>query len=394
MPWKEKTKAMLREEFIREYREQQETLTALCRKYSISRPTAYKWIERFENGEGLEDRSREPFHKPRKTAEKTEQQIVQKRLQYPTLGAVKLKRVLEDETGEKMPAASTINNILAKNGLISKEASEKAKHYVRFEKSSPNEMWQADFKGDYAMLDGVRCHTLNIIDDHSRFNLCTEALQGESFAVVQPVVIRLFEEFGMPEVFQCDNGNPWGNAQHTGFTRFEVWLMEHGVLPCHSRIHHPQTQGKEERYNGILTQELLKRTTIADFEDAQRKYDEFRDFYNNVRPHHALGLDTPAAHYSPSVRAYSPDVNDWEYEGGAVLRQVRGNGYISFKGNGYFLSEAFADRKVCIKEREDGKLTVIFRQFKVAVIDPVKHEFLYRRAYMLHNDPRSAAPEQ
>ena len=187
MPWKEKTKAMLREEFIREYKEHQQTLSELCRKYNISRPTAYKWVKRFESGEGLEDRSREPFHKPRKTAATTEKLIVQKRRQYPTLGAAKVKRVLENETGEKMPAVSTINLILDRNGLISKEASERAAPYVRFEKKCPNEMWQADFKGDYAMLNGERCHTLNIIDDHSRFNLCTEALQMNQRLLVQGI---------------------------------------------------------------------------------------------------------------------------------------------------------------------------------------------------------------
>lgn len=122
MPWKEKTKAMLREEFIHEYNEHRLTLSELCRKYKISRPTAYKWLKRAENGEKLDDRSREPFHKPRKTAVTTEQMIVQKRLQYPTLGAAKLKRVLENETDEKMSAVSTFTRFL--HGLKSPESIE------------------------------------------------------------------------------------------------------------------------------------------------------------------------------------------------------------------------------------------------------------------------------
>lgn len=117
-------------------------------------------------------------------------------------------------------------------------------------------------------------------------------------------MIRLFREYGLPFSFLCDNGNPWGTVQSTGFTRFEVWLMELGVLTLHGRVRHPQTQGKEESFNRSMTKELLANAHIADLADAQRQFDAYREFYNQERPHHALNLDTPSQHYRPSERPY------------------------------------------------------------------------------------------
>ncbi len=133
-------------------------------------------------------------------------------------------------------------------------------------------MWQADFKGHFAMRNGARCHPLDIIDDCSRFSLCCAPLAGETYIEVrQPNGAYFFLKYGMPFSFLCDNGTPWGTSQSTGFSRFEVWFMELGILTLHGRIFHPQTQGKEERFNGSLTREFLKYESFEDFEDAKIK---------------------------------------------------------------------------------------------------------------------------
>jgi transposase InsO family protein len=315
--------------------------------------------------------------------------IVDYRLKYPAIGAVKIRKMLENEGYSELPSASTINEIFKRNGLITPQASEAAKHIIRYEKSSPNEMWQADFKGNFAMKNGVRCYPLNIIDDCSRFNLCCEPLEHESLDIVRPVMVRLFREYGLPFSFLCDNGNPWGTSKSTGFTRFEVWLMELGILTLHGRFMHPQTQGKEERFNGTMTRELLKQREFSDTEDAKNAFDEYRNFYNNKRPHHALGLDVPAARYRPSSKAYPEKIEEWEYPDGYVLQSVRDSGYITYKGQKYFLSEVFGGKRIAIKESHiSNQITLHYRQFVIGRIDTEKRVFIFKKAYLAENDPR------
>ena len=389
MPWAERKVSQMREEFVKRVLAGEASKSALCREYGISRPTGDKWIKRYEGGEALEDRSRAPLKRPGETPEEMEREIVTYRQAHPAIGARKLRRILENKGWQDVPSHSTINRIFAKNGLITKEASLAATPHQRFEKSEPNEMWQADYKGHFAMKNGQRCHPLNIIDDHSRFNLCCQALLTETFEEAKPVMVRLFQEYGMPISLLCDNGNPWGTAQSVGFSRFEVWLMELGVLTLHGRALHPQTQGKEESFNRSMTKELLKYATIADQPDAQRQFDAYRDFYNNERPHHALDLDTPSQRYTPSLRAYPKRIRPWEYPPDHELRRVKKTSDFNHGGQGYFLSEAFAGKDIAVYPSHiRGCITLQFRQFKIGRIDLERRVFTFKRAYLIEGDPR------
>lgn len=379
----------MREEFARRVLAGEGTKAALCREYGISRPTGDKWLERFQTGDSLSDRSRAPKTVPGRTDSELETKIVELRKKHPAIGAVKLRRMMEDQGLTGLPCAKTYNNIFQRHGLIERAASRAATPYERFEKSVPNEMWQADFKGHFAMTNGYRCHPLNIIDDHSRFNLCIEALGAETFEDVKPVMDRLFREYGLPFSFLCDNGNPWGTAQSMGYTRFEVWLMELGILTLHGRIRHPQTQGKEERFNGSLTKECLKYHQIQDFAHAQQVFDEYRSFYNEVRPHFSLNLDVPAKHYQASSKPMPEQIEPWEYGPEYKLCRVKKTGYFNYEGQGYFLSEAFAGKQIAVRESHlPGQITLVFRQFKIGRIDVENRAYTLRRAYLLEGDPR------
>lgn len=389
MPWEEKEKTMLREEFVKRVLAKEKSKSALCREYGISRPTGDKWINRYLKGELLNDRSKAPFKTANKTPSETEELIVNYRKKYPAIGAVKIHKMLENEGYENIPSASTINEIFRRNNLIEKEASLAAKHYQRFNKSEPNEMWQADFKGNFKMKNGKKCHPLNILDDYSRFNICCEALESETYDEVRASMIRVFKEYGLPFSFLCDNGNPWGTSQSTGYTKFEVWLMDLGILTLHGRIRHPQTQGKEERFNGSMTREFLKYQEIEDIYDAKEKFKGYRDFYNNKRPHKALGLDLPKEYYKVSDRKYPEKIEEWEYEKEVKIHSVKSSGYITYKGQGYFLSEAFGEKRVAIKEAEEkGKINIYYRQFILGQIDIDKRVFVFKKAYLTENDPR------
>lgn len=390
MAWNERTVEIMREEFVRRVLAREASKAALCREYGISRPTGDKWIERFQDGENMADRSRAPKSCPGKTTAEVEARIIGFRQRYPALGAVKLRKLMENAGYTNLPCARTFNNIFQRNNLIEREASRAATPYQRFEKSVPNEMWQADFKGYFRMEDGYQCHPLNIIDDCSRFNLCIEALTNETFDAVKPVMERIFKEYGLPFSFLCDNGNPWGTAQSLGYSRFEVWLMELGILTLHGRPRHPQTQGKEERFNRTFTRECLKGKIFSDKKHAQSSFDEYRTFYNEVRPHFALDLDVPSSHYQPSSRQMPKKIEKWEYGSEYQLCKVKETGYFNYKGQGFYLSEAFAGKTIAVRESHlPGQITLVFRQFKIGRIDIDDRVYTLRKAYLLEGDPRA-----
>ena len=174
---------MNREKFVKEALIKTKSFSALCREYGISRPTGYLWLERYEEGEGFGNRSHAPFRTPNKTSPDVEALIVAARRKEPAVGASKIKRMLENNGHTGIPCMSTVNAILKRNNLITREASAAATPYKRFEKAAPNIMWQCDFKGHYGLLDGTRCHPLSVIDDHSRFCLCADAKENEHFEV-------------------------------------------------------------------------------------------------------------------------------------------------------------------------------------------------------------------
>ena len=390
MAWEERTVEKMREEFVKRVLAQEKSKAALCREYGISRPTGDKWIERYGLGEAMSDRSRAPKTVPGRISSEMESTIVELRKRYPAIGAVKLRQMMENAGHTDLPCARTFNNVFRRHDLIGQEESAAATPLQRFEKSFPNEMWQADFKGHFRLANGYRCHPLNILDDHSRFGLCTEALTGETFEAVRPVVERLFREYGLPSSFLCDNGNPWGTAQSLGYSRFEVWLMELGILTLHGRPRHPQTQGKEERFNRSFTRECLKGKVFSDIAHAQRCFDEYRTFYNEVRPHFALDLDVPAKRYVPSARMMPERIEPWEYGPGHQLCKVKETGYFNYGGQGFFLSEAFGGKTIAVRESHlPGQITLLFRQFKIGRIDLDNRVYTLRRAYLLDGDPRA-----
>ena len=392
MPWKAKGLENMRREFVERALSKEKSKTELCREYGISRPTGDKWIARYQAGDPLTDQSRAPQHHDNRTPQALEAEIVAYRKQYPAIGAVKLHRMLENEGRTGLPSAKTFNNIFRRNGLITKEASLAATPCKRFEKSRPNEMWQADYKGHFKLSDRTECHPLNITDDHSRYSICCRPMYGETFAEIKPVMEELFYTYGLPFSFLCDNGNPWGTAQSTGYSRCEVWLMELGVLTLHGRARHPQTQGKDESFNRSFTREFLKYCTPEDMTDAAYRFEEYRAFYNEKRPHHALGLEVPSSVYRRSAREMPDKIKRWDYDDGCQVRKVKSTGFFTYDGQGYFLSEAFAGKEIAIrKSRLPGQITLLFRQFRIGRIDIEKRVFTTRRAYLLQGDPRGNA---
>ena len=220
------------------------------------------------------------------------------------------------------------------------------------------------------MRNGSRCHPLTVTDDMSRYSLCISAKENEQLKGVLGSFHSLFREYGLPKAVLCDNGSPWGFTSVFGYTKFEVFLMDRGVLPLHGKPLHPQTQGKEERFHRTLKSELLRQITIRDLLHAQAEFDAFRNMYNEERPHCSLGYAVPADRYRNSERAVPENIGEWEYPEGCVVKWVRANGCIRFNRKDVFLSEAFYGLNVALVEtQEDGFLDIIYRNFKIATID-------------------------
>lgn len=378
MPWRNKTVEELRLEVVNKILRQDDSIAAICREYDISRTTAYKWLKRYQDGESFSDRSHAPKTIYNKTSDYQEQLILNTRDEHPSWGARKLHRYLTDKGYHSLPAVSTISDILKRNHRIDPEESIKHTAFKRFEMDAPNELWQMDFKGHFAMANGERCHPLTILDDHSRFSLCVQAKENERYEGVKSSLIQVFQEFGMPRAILCDNGRPWGDSTN-GYTPFEIWMMQLNILPIHGKPMHPQTQGKEERFHRTMKNELLKYTIMKNLEHAQKEFDMFRYSYNYERPHEALELDTPSKHYKASSKIYDGTEKEPEYDGNCQLRKVNYKGYISIQKHRYYLSESFIGKYIGVEPTENEKINLCYGNFIIAQIDLNERLFTSRR---------------
>lgn len=376
MPWKDKTVEELRKEFV-EAAKNSSNFSLLCREFGISRATGYKWLKRYENDENLSDRSKRPKVTANKTPAQIEAEIIKTRMAHPGWGAKKIKISLENK-GITNPCAKTVNNILNRHGCISKEESVKHKAFIRFEKERCNEMWQTDFKGEFKMRNGKYCYPLDIFDDHSRFVIRIKPSESTSNLVI-PTFREAFFEYGMPESILSDNGVQFAGFRQ-GYTQFEKWLMDHDVLPIHGRIKHPQTQGKIERFHRAMNQELLKHYTPTDIADAERVLNDWRDCYNNDRPHEALGMKCPSDVYVASQRMYRDEVEKYEYSGKYHVIKVNSWGYVRFDQKQIYLSETMVGERIEFRPTPGGETFVAcYRNFAIAEFDVHTGKLLHRR---------------
>lgn len=368
MPWKEATIMSQKEEFIKRALKKEVTFKELCAQYKISRETGYKVLHRYEKEglRGLEEQSRAPRHSPNKTSRALEEQILKIRVQYPTWGGRKIHNHLMNKGIQDLPAPSTISDILKRNGYISEEESLKRQALCRFEREHANELWQMDFKGKFQLATKESCFPLTIIDDHSRFSPCIKACGNEQYLTVKEQLIQIFEQYGLPKQFNVDNGNPWGNSQLFKHTQLTVWLMRLDIRVTHSRPRHPQTNGKLERFHRTLKKDVLSQHLINDFKHAQLLFDEWREIYNYQRPHQAIDMQVPANRYQPSQRSMPNTLRTIEYSDDALVRKVRGNGRVSYKGNEYLVGEAFSGHDVELKLNPLGEeFDIYFDRFKI-----------------------------
>ena len=337
------------------------SMTEVCRRHGISRKTGYKWLARYQQKgfEGLADESRRPRQSPFKSSELIEQSVLAVRAEHPCWGGRKIRRVLINEgmaPGEA-PAASTVTNILRRHGKLGAGTREGAPDFKRFERREPNDLWQMDFKGHFAMDMGRRCHPLTVLDDHSRYNLVLEACRGESIRDVKPVLESAFRRYGLPRQILCDHGNPWGKGLNefgeiAGTPALVVWLTRLGVHVIHGRVRHPQTQGKEERFHRTLAAEVIRSEELwRNHRHCQEAFDSWRVIYNHKRPHESLGMETPSERYRLSERSYPELLPPPEsfYLEDDELRRVKSKGEITFRNRFFHVGNAYRGEVIALR---------------------------------------------
>jgi len=373
MPWRSVSVTDQRREFVRLAGSGQVSVAELCRRFGISRDAGHRLLRRCrqDGNAGLQPRSSRPRTSPRQTSPAMEQRVLALRDTYPAWGGRKIARRLRDLGVIDVPAPSTVTEILRRHGRLDPTACQQHRPLQRFERAFPNELWQIDFKGHFALGRG-RCHPLTVLDDHCRYALGLRACADETDGTVRHQLVRLFRRYGLPDMLLADNGSPWGTAGQGGarYTRLGVWLLQVGIELRHGRPRHPQTQGKDERFHRTLNCELLQHNRFADLAACQTAFDRWRRIYNEERPHEALGLDVPAVHYRPSPRCYPETPPAPVYEEGDVVRRVSRDGYVTLKGRTHKLSQAFAGHDVALRpSTADGMWIVFFSRFPVAQID-------------------------
>jgi len=371
MGWKECDRVSQREEFVMLACQTTASMAVLCRRFGISRKTGYKWLKRASSGQPMADRSRRPHHCPMRTESAMEQAIVAVRQAHRAWGGRKIRQVLINKGRSYVPAASTITGVLRRHSLIDPVESSKHGPWQRFERPAPNDLWQMDFKGDFALDGGGRCYSLTILDDHSRYSLAVRACGNQRKATVQRHLIDVFSRYGLPCEMLTDNGSPWGPSSFDDrWTSLSVWLLRLDIQVSHGRPYHPQTQGKEERFHRTLQAEVLQGRNFNDLAEVQNAFDPWRPVYNQDRPHEALGMSTPAQRYEPSRRDYPQELPPIEYDHGDQVRTVASNGYFQYHGHRYRVGKAFRGLQIALRPTcEDGQFDVYLCRQRIARIN-------------------------
>jgi len=400
MAWK--TSSVMEEKlrFVFEYERDEQTMAELCASFGICRDTGYVWLRRYRQDgvEGLLELNRAAKRHPNQTCAPMEQAVIDLRQAHMRWGPRKLKRILErDQPGRRWPATSTVGEIVKRAGLVvprrkrrrTEPYSEPLAHAVE-----SNRVWCADFKGWFRSGDGTRIDPLTITDACSRYLLRAQAVEKTDTERVRAIFEAAFREYGLPQTIRTDNGAPFASSAVGGLSRLAVWWIKLGIVPERIEAGHPEQNGRHERMHRTLKQELRP---AQDWRGQQRELDRFRYDYNHVRPHEALGMQTPASVYEPSPRAYPERLPEVEYPDTMLLRSIKSQGCFRWKKHDVFLSEVLWGETVGLLPVDDGCYTVYFAHMPLALFDAGTGK-TYRLPASIGVQPRpsvsgAAAPE-
>jgi putative transposase len=374
MPWKEHRTVDLKKEFILAASSPGANIAQLCRDYEISRKSGYKWLQRYraEGESGLDDRSRRPRHVGGLDGESVVR-IIELRRAYPGWGAKKLRQLLVRESGGHIPSAKTIARVLDRVGEPRVRKQRRRLHLVsrkcqQLAVKSPNDVWTVDFKGWWRTRDHRRFEPLTVRDAFSRYVLCLQMLGSTRGEEVKAAFEKLFERYGLPGVIRVDNGAPFAcTSAPGGLSRLSAWWTSIGVRVSFSRPAHPQDNSAHERMHADVAAEL-EASPADDGDVQQRAADRWRRTFNEVRPHEALGMKSPADLYVRSPRHYR-GVRPPSYPKTYALRRVTKSGCVHYAGKTVFVSESLAGHDLAVRRAHGGRLAVRFYDLPLGFVD-------------------------
>jgi putative transposase len=373
MPWQECCKMDERLRFVARLLEG-EKMAVLCREFDVSRKTGHKIFNRYKECglEGLTDRSRRPYRHANRLPFQIETLIVQLKKEHPTWGAPKIREKIRRRHCEiTLPAISTVHAVLDRHGLVTrgrKTRYHRAQGTTLSKPTRPNDLWCADYKGEFMLADKRYCYPLTITDSVSRYLLCCDALETTKEIYAFTVFERVFKDFGLPQAIRTDNGVPFASRSAIfGLSKLSVWWLRLGI--CIERIKpaHPEQNGRHERMHLTLKKEATK-PAAKNFLQQQGKFDDFVECYNNERPHQALNMQYPGEIYTPSLRSYN-GLSDVEYPFHDQTITVTQCGRICIGRRKINLSAVFAGQNVGIKEVAEKIWLVSFMQYDLGFFD-------------------------
>jgi putative transposase len=350
-----------------------EKMAALCREFDVSRKTGYKIFQRYKDCglEGLTDRSRRPYRQANQLPFQIEQLIVQLKRERPSWGAPKIREKLRRLHREvPIPAISTVHAVLDRHGLVSRGRKRryKAQGTTLSKPLLPNDLWCADYKGEFMLADRRYCYPLTISDFASRYLLSCEALATTKETYAFTVFERVFKDFGLPKAIRTDNGVPFASPHALfGLSKLAVWWLRLGIHIERIKPGHPQQNGRHERMHLTLKKEATK-PAAQNFLQQQAKFDDFLDCYNHERPHQALDMKYPAELYLPSPRPYR-GLSELHYPFHDRTITVTQCGRICFGRRKINLSTVFAGQNVGVKEVSDRIWLVSFMDYDLGFFD-------------------------
>ena len=360
--------------FIGDWLKKEFTFTDLCKRYDISRKTGYKLIYRYElEGErALEERSHARHFHPNQTDSVIQARLIELKHRYPKWGPNKLHDwLLLNEPEVIWPAASTIGDLLNKYGLVKPRKYRKhvpASDLILSEYKSANQVWSADFKGQFRVGGRDYCYPLTISDNYSRFLLECKGLTSPNLEDSKKVFEKVFYEYGLPDRMRTDNGQPFAGLGIGGLTRLSIWWLKLGIMPERIRPGCPQENGRHERMHRTL-KEATALPAEDNFKRQQNSFDHFRQEYNHERPHQALNGKRPGDVYEKSRREWFGKEFEVIYPYDFEIRKVRLNGEIKWFGKKYYVSELLRGEPIGLETIDDGRALIYFSRLKLGMID-------------------------
>jgi transposase InsO family protein len=373
MPWKASSVMEERLRFVARLLDG-EAMTELCRDFGISRKTGYKIFDRYkEQGlEALSDRSRRPVRYANQLPSQIEGLIVRLKGEKPHWGARKIRELLVRrlDGDVRVPAKSTIHAVLGRHGLVKRTGGprHRARGTPLSEGAGPNDLWCADFKGEFKLGNGRYCYPLTVTDHASRFLLLCEALDSTREDTACTAFEQLFRERGLPLAIRSDNGVPFASPNALfNLSKLSVWWLRLGIAIERIKPGHPQQNGRHERMHLTLKKEATRPPGFNSLQQ-QARFDAFLREFNVERPHEALDMKYPAELYSASARSYAglPELT-YPFHDRDII--VTACGRLCLNRKRINISTVLAGQKLGIKEVDDGIWLVSFMHYDLGYFD-------------------------